>query len=166
MLCFCIAYKFLVGLGFTTIRVNNSVGKVPSDFGNSDFLREVFINRFTLAYVVNGCIGYQFWCYNFGSCCGGKITANPSCVTCGMCTDTLGDVHLGGEGRMVAVAHVGHRLVWALLGTLGDVMGRGDVGLVVLCTLSAVCVWASLGTLGAEIGRVGLGGSGLCTLGS
>ena len=77
MLCFCIAYKFLVGLGFTTIRVNNSVGKVPSDFGNSDFLREVFINRFTLAYVVNGCIGYQFWCYNFGSCCGKKNHRKP-----------------------------------------------------------------------------------------
>ena len=37
MLCFWIDYKLLVGLGLTTIRVEDSVGKVPRDIGNSDF---------------------------------------------------------------------------------------------------------------------------------
>ena len=53
MLCFWIDYKLLVGLGLTTIRVEDSVGKVPREIGNSDFFREVFIQRFALVYVVN-----------------------------------------------------------------------------------------------------------------
>ena len=42
---------------------------------------------------------------------GKMFAAKSSCVTCGMCTNTLGDVHLGGEGRTVTGVRVGRGLV-------------------------------------------------------
>ena len=42
---------------------------------------------------------------------GTMFSEKSYCVSCGMCTDTIGDVHLGGEVRIVAGLRLGCRLV-------------------------------------------------------
>ena len=94
------------------------------------------------------------------------FSANSSYVTCVICTDTLGYVHLGGEGWMVTGVFIGRRLVCTLFVTLGDGIVWGGVGVVRICTWGSVRVWSLLGTLGSGIRWGVLGGDGICTLGA